>query len=533
MGVTQAMYLSALIVLLSVAAPPADAASKQNDPFASAENLPADVAIYIHVRGASDIRRELFDRPIARWIDSIVSAGQIHKAWSSLATAARMDEGPLFDACFGRDVTLTVRQPNQWAVITEMDEHASLALLQKLKVRVREPHSGMSLAELPEQEILLARDGTRLVIGPSKQSSLFYEILPRLMEAHSNTKSLFRDPAMQDTQALGGGRIAAFIRHQQPLGGISKAVGDLDGDQLTIHHAARFENAPFSHDITRLTCDFSPAFMFEDRSLLALIQPTDGGDGPLETFFAASLGQNLLSQPMRANLGDRRLIVVSETEGRRLEKPVDLLNTTVVFCIQAKDAETAADQLDSQMLKITNRIDDLGKGSFLVPTPNILHRAPGEPREVDLSAASQWFTGGFPIMRNLSLSWSVAEGPQGAWFVIGSQRQSLDEVVEVLKGQSAANSSFAAGKAPTPMFGKFENCGTGNGVRIGRHLRSWSDEAAQFVGPARQEEFRSTIRMMSDLAAGMQTCRWQLARPSTNEMRLEVQIKLAPPESAR
>jgi hypothetical protein len=500
-------------------------------PFEAASVVPADVTLYVHVENAASLRRELSDRPIARWLMSVFENGHFHKAWKSLATTAQLDQGRLFDLCAGRRFTLASRGPDQWALITEIDASQIERLLASLKARVRNPKAGMGIYELPEQEIIVALDGRRLVIGPSRQSGLFYEVLPSLAEPRRGWlgDSLAGTPELIRAKAIGAGSIGVFCRHAQPMGGCSAVVADLQGDQLMIHHSANFDNAPFEHGVTQLTCDFSPVSSLGDRALVAMMQPTDIGDGPVESFVTASFGEALISPEMRASLGTRRLMVIAEEEGRQLEKPVDLLSTTVAACLELKDGApgskaAATKQLDEQMIKICRRINDRCKGTLLDKPPDVHRMCPRQPREVDLSAAADWFSGGFPIMKNVSLNWTVADGPEGSWFVIASHRRSLDDVVSALSIDSPNDAR---------MIGRFDSCGVGNGSRIERHLRSWSDAAEKFAEPAKVKEFRDTLGLMSELAGGLRRCRWQLARPSANEMRLDIQIELVPPESAR
>jgi hypothetical protein len=195
-----------------------------------------------------------------------------------------------------------------------------------------------------------------------------------------------------------------------------------------------------------------------------------------------------------------------------------------VSCLELKNRDGAIEQLDRQMIRLAKRVKELGKGTFLVQMPYTRGMRPDEPREVDLSPATEWISGGFPIMKNVSLNWTVADGPAGSWFVIASERRSLDDVAGALKKECPSDHR---------LVGQFDSCGLGNGVRIARHLRSWCDHADQFAGPANAETFRSSVRMISDLAAGIKSCRWQLARPMPNDMKLDIEIQLAPPESSR
>lgn len=504
--------------------PTAESVILQKNPFKAAAVAPEDVDLYVHVENAADLRRQIADRPIARWVNGLIETGQVRQAWSALAKAASVDEGALFDGVLGRRCTLVRRQDSEWVIITEIDDATLRPVVQNLKARVREPRHGMAIVELPEQGLLVARNGNVAIIGPVANAALLQDILQRL-----DTKpEADAPPTAIQTSALqlGTGRIGVWLKHSPPMGGHSVAVADINGDQLVIRHAANFEHAPFSRGVTKLQCDFSPVLNFEDKSLIALMQPTDVGDGPVEMFLTASLGEGLMSRDMRQNTGDRRMLVFNEVEGRLQPRPSDLLNTTMTVCVQVKDPSNAVAELDDQMVKVTGRLNALGKGAYLIQTPPMRTMPLSQPREVSLEQAgeaAQWFNGGFPIMQNVSLNWTVADGPSGAWYVIASHRDSLDEVVGALQREPRSEARFV---------GKFDNCGVSNGLRLGRHLRNWSDQSAQLAQPGREEEFQSTLRLMSELAGGMQNCRWQLARPSQNEMRLDVQIKLAPAESA-
>lgn len=513
-----------LTILLAGSPPPDKAADKAIDPFAAASMAPADATCYVHVEGAAGIRKELADRPIAGWLNNVFQSGQCHDAWMHLARSAKLDQGALFDLCLGRRFTLIMRSNNEWALITDIDLESGTQFLGQIKPRVRPPQSGMAVFELPEQELLIARADRAMVLGPAKQSKLFFEVLPRISTTKASAGGRGGQPWITQGRELGSGCVGVYLKHDPPLGGYSLAVADLQGDQLAIHHAAHFMSAPFNHGVTKLKCDFSPVQKFEDCALVAFIQPMDVGDGPIEAFVTASLHQGLISQKMREMLGMRRLIVVGERDLRQAQKPVDLLSTTFVSCLELKDRHGAAEELDQQMVKLAKHVNDMAKGSFLIQTPNMRCWRVGEPREVDLSPATQWFSGGFPIMKSVALTWTVADGPQGSWFVIGSERQSLEDVVKQLKSECPRDTRFV---------GQFDSCGSANGHRICKHFRNWSDQADQFAEPANVEDFRATLRMMSELAGGVQSCHWQLARPSANDMKLDVQIQLSAPESSR
>lgn len=529
------------------AAQPADA-TPAAAAFASARFVPADVTTFVHIENAARTRRNLAARPLSHWLMSLASDGAVVKSWGGLAQQLQTSDAALFDNCFGRSVTFASRAPGQWVIVTDIDEIRTRDLLRRLEVRVREPQFGLAISELPEQALLLASDGGRLIIGPAAQAQLFSEVLQRI-SAGDNAAAAARPATLADDTDLRQRAaelqcdlprvsIAAFIRHERPLGGCSMIVADVRGDQLRLTQSARFDNPPFSSPVSKLSCDFSPLNLFADRALVAIMQPRDVGDGPVESFLTASLGAGLVSPDMRRNLADRRLLVMGEQDARQVPKPSvkppkpsDILTTTFVACLELKDAGAnggpddgaAAAQLDQQMARITRSLNDLGKGAFLIRMPDCAALRAADPRHVDLGAAGEWFTGGFPVMKTVSLDWQVAEGPQGTWFVVGSNPQALKDTVDALRKPCPHDARLA---------GRFDNCGSANGVRLAHHVESWSDEAQEFTDPPHVEQVRSTLRMMADLANGLQTCRWQMARPTANTMRLDVQITLTPAETA-
>ena len=47
-----------------------------------------------------------------------------------------------------------------------------------------------------------------------------------------------------------------------------------------------------------------------------------------------------------------------------------------------------------------------------------------------------------------------------------------------------------------------------------------------------EKKVRESLTAFADLAMGIKSCRWQMARPDANTMRLEAQVKLAPAETS-
>ena len=50
---------------------------QQADPFRAAALAPPDVRMYVHLQGAAEVRAELSERPIMRWVESWLNRGQM------------------------------------------------------------------------------------------------------------------------------------------------------------------------------------------------------------------------------------------------------------------------------------------------------------------------------------------------------------------------------------------------------------------------------------------------------------------------
>lgn len=513
---------------------PARVGHSELGPFAAARMVPDDARVLIRVERASRLRRDLAQRPIARSLASLVGGGAAAKSWSSMARTLSIEEAQLFDNCFGRDFTYVGRADGEWVVITELGTDRTRDMLRLLQVRAREPHFGLAVSELPEQDVLLASDGDQVVVGPTQRSTLFFDVLERwgardavtANDAHAPT--LARNPEFvqrleeldcRDSRAS----VAAFIRHDRPLGGCSLIVADVRGDDVSIRQSARFDNPLFASPVTKLQCDFSPISIFADRALVAIMQPGDTGDGPLDAYLTAGLGVGAISPEMRTNLADRRMLIVGEADARQMPEARDILTTTFVACLELKNIANAPQQLDRQMATLAAKLNQLGDGAFLIQMPELAALRACQPRQANLGAAEEWFTGGFPVMKTVSLNWAVADSPQGKWFVIGSHPQALQETIDALSLPTQPDAR---------MIGRFDSVGVANGLRLGRHVQSWSDEAPEYTDPENVARVRSTLQTFADLASGLTDCRWQMARPTATTLRLEIRAKLAPAETA-
>lgn len=519
--------LGALILSTVLLPGPGSGNGPACDPFEAVNLVPRDVTLYLHAREAASIRANLAQRPVKDLFQRLLKTGELSQAWHRLALSARLEDEALFDLWLGRSFTLVTRREGEtsdWALLTEVDTEQARQVLRRLNPRRLTPRFALPISELPEHELLLAADGSTYLIGPKAPGRLFEELLAALAGAAEPVASLVGHPAMEKARALGGGEVGIFTRHDPPLGGFSVIVADLDGERIMLHHAGLFDSPPFQRPVTRMEWDPAPLEAFEDEAMLAFIEPTDIGGGPVEIFIEAVLDVPLLSAEMRRNIGCRRMFVVGEVEGRQEPHKTDLLLPTLSIVMEVKDPQRAELELDEQASRFAEAVNRLSEGAAQAAIPPIDSFRPGEARHIDLGPVMEPFSERHPILQSVTLDWAVAGALSGSYAVIATHPDQLQQTVKALEGQREG-----AGRV-----GKWTSCGTLNGPRIGRHLRSYSDQAPLLAEADEKAvaEFRETLLLLSELAGGIDRCRWQLYRPTEKEMRLEAQITLTRPESA-
>ena len=519
------VVIAALTLGDPTAAPP--------DPFRTAGMVPADVRVYLHVDGVAEIRAQLLGRPLARWADTLLGNGQLGHAWGRLADAVDVDEAHLFDVCFGRSATLILRgreESAEWAVLTEVDPEEISRLLGRLSPRVLGPSKKLSILHLRVHELLVARRGRQLLIGPWPASKLFNEMVPNLTMPPE--ESLASREAIADARQLGPGRAGLFVRHSQltegvggvgGVGGWSVAVADLKSNRMTIRHAARFENTPFARQVIRHQWEMTPIQRFEETAILAFIEPMQHAGGPVDAFAQAGLGKAAMSPQMRANLGPRQITTFSDLDGRLENPPFDLLLPTAARIYEVRNPHDAWGQLDEHMLGLIERIEGLRSDGQPVDLPDPSSFEPGKPRRVEIGTLGRWLFGDIPGVDRITLNWTIQSGPQGHWAIIATSPDHL----------SAMAAALASEPVGEPHVGQWASCGTFNGRKLAEHLRSWRDHGGLLVDRTDLDDLREGLQMIWMLAEGIERGRWRLSRPSDNRMRLDAELTLSPRDSAQ
>ncbi len=493
-------------------------------PLHLAELAPPDVRLYVQLRAAADWRSAVAARPIARCLQTLLTRGQLSEAWGRLADAADLEPAALFDATLGRDVAVFVRgagDATEWVAVAEAEPDQVDLIIQRLQARVLPPLSQAAMLELPDHELLLARRGGRLVFGPAPGSPLFFEVVPNLGGAEPSRPTLAGVEGIAAAAALGAGRAGIYLRHDPPIGGWSVAVADLQDNRFRLRHAARFEHAPFERPPTEVAWDMAPIEALRNASIVAFIEPSTSGGGPLEAFLQAGLGRPVFDAQLRANLGARRITAISDLDGRLSDPPFDLLLPTFARADEVKDPDAAWPMLDRTLLGLLRRLDEIRgchEQPLALPDPQQLEAR--APRQVAIGPLVAHFLGKFPGADRVTLNWMVQSGPQGHWTIVATGREHM------------ATLAAALAAPPASDFGRWESCGTFDGPRLAEHLRSWRAAAAVLAGPAEMPAVSEGLLLFSQLADGIERGRWRLSRPTAQDALTEIELLLSPPESS-
>ncbi len=520
----RAILLSALLAALLT---PASRGADADDLVAPAAFVPADVTLYLHVEDARAIARDLGPRPIGRLFKDRLGSGDLELAWDRLAEQAGRDRQQLFDEWLGERMTFVVRPGaggHDWAIITVVDEARAVDAIQRLRPRRLAPRSSLPVVELPEHGLLVARAGARFVIGPTRPAILFNQVVALVSDdGASREPTLAGHAALLRARTLGAGQAAFFVRHGAALGGWSVAIADLRAGELRLRHAARFAHPLFERPVPTKAFDVAALDAIEKAALMAVIEPTEIGPTGFEAFAESRLGAPLLSPDMRRAMGDVRIFTIGEVEGRQADPPADQLLPAAAIAIKLDDPAGAERALDAHLLRLARAFDGVAGPGAQLTMPAADAFAPGRPRSIDLEPVMSRVGPNLPLLRSVTLNWTVASGACGSFWVVATHPEHLDQTVAAIESADAPR-----------RVGCWASCGTMNGPRLGLHLRSYRDQADALAAPGAEnvDAFRETLLILSEMAGGVDRCRWNLARPAPREMDLDVEATLRAPESA-
>ncbi|MEM7230041.1 MAG: hypothetical protein AAF432_14630 [Planctomycetota bacterium] len=492
------------------------------DPFAHAHALPADMTAYVHVSDVAALRgttaRELLQQG-SRF--GIVGDG-VRTVWEGLAKRADMDSASLFDACFGQSFTMAVRDTDDagraWVVIGEGDAAQLKDILNRLEPQFMAPSLGFALMRLPETDLIVARDGGRLVIAPVAQKQLLRDTMKRL---HVNAQGgLADDPVIRAfTIDTIGGTIGGWVRDDRPNPGSMAIVAQPDGNTVRARVRGDYAVAPFQRTATKRRWDAGLMSRFESDALIVMMEPTDVTGGPATQYVEETLGTPWPGMTNGEPHGESRMFIVADIEGRQAEEAVDLRLPTVTLVVPTTwDRAKATEALDARFRDISASVCEWVDAD----AKDLLIGLEGEgPRQFDLAAVVD---PEFPLLDQVSINWDTVSSDDDAaeaYWVMSSHPQALKSTCETLGNEAPIR----------PWLGRWSSVGSANGIRLSHHLRSYAEGAALLAEDDDALAFRDVMTMCADLAEVIDRGRWALSRPTATGFEIRLELRLAPPRT--
>lgn len=528
------------------------------DPFQRTISVPDDVSVYVHVRDAGAIRATLADRPIAQSFKHLLSSAQVAGIWMQLSQQVGVDSDELFDRYLGDAFTFVARNDmSEWSIVLDVAPAASRDLLKSLNARLLGDRSNAALYDVPEYAIRIAVPKGKLVIGPSDHTKLFNQMVDRL-NAPARKPLAQTDAMKRVRKSLGEGQVGLYLRNAPLMGGWSAVALDFKGSNVSARYAGEFDNPPFMTAPPVGEWDASIVKEFDKAALAAVAGPTDIDSGlGVEQFLHAVTGEGLVSEEMRGRLGEYRILLIGERDERLREPRGDDLTPTLalVFKVdphtlpppdpgQAWNGENLDDMmtnaapaakalrvtimeveamLDGRMSRLPGQIK-AALPQIVLTTPNLDAFETGEMRMIDLKPLGEGlFNSQWPFSRDLAVCWKVVDGPGGVYWVCATDQLHLRDVADQLQKPRTAK----------PDCGCYTNSGRINGQRLGRHLRSFSENFDVIFEVQDKDAFASKIVELAVFAEGIQDCCWKSRRPTANSLNVDVEIVLSPSESSQ
>jgi tRNA(Ile)-lysidine synthetase-like protein len=367
-----AWCMTALAGASPAAVPPAERAAPAvaAAPSAAMQALaaaPADATAWIRVRDG----QALFASPEARALASKFASALLDDAagtrWAGLAARLGWTDVEAFDRLLGRDVRVVLRTgrglPTDWALLTTISDDDMGHLVRSLR-----PSIGANARfELPEDSLRLAyRDGW-LTIGPLPQAvavpdadapaatrrSLFDDLADRgaiPTEPPKDAVTLERALASRGIADIPPGRVSSAFRIGAPFEAACAVGADIVDGELKASVRGAFAEAPFP-GLASAMLDISVLARFASTAIVASVDPISRDVAPDDAPLVAIVPEIVPHGTFRANLGERRLIVVGDLDGATRTRKSAMRVPEIAVAYEVDDAQQARDDQDAYVAK--------------------------------------------------------------------------------------------------------------------------------------------------------------------------------------
>jgi hypothetical protein len=517
-------------------APRAPAAPAKQSLFAPLRGVPADCDLWIRLVDldawcADPAGASLMDAFFAIVSGTMTDAKDARAAgtgWPSIAD--RLGLAPI-DAArryFGKEVRFLARLDEatdpQWVLLARMDERGLAELVERLRPIVR----GDGRFELPEDRLAFTYRTPWLVVARSLEEPLFRHFADRpMLEAGPELeRSLAETFAKVEPETLAPGQMAIALATSGPLAGRMAMTVSLKDGALAASMRGDFDVPPLP-EATQMRLDASILAAFDGPAIAAMIDPIrPSALSSTEAFVVATLPEIKPSAAFQANFGRRRLVLVGEIDGARLERPLAMRCPAIAVAYEVDDGEQAIADQDRYVLGVLDGLRAKGIG---VPPPTVPND-PAAVRTARTTPALVDLLGDHPLVRSTTLAWSTVRGPSGAWQVYATDPTWLATVAKTLATTDRVRPAGGArpldGAAPDCDGPKeFAHAGRCRGKRLASHLRTWTGEAPAFAGDD-AEGFSRGVELLATVADRFELVSWTVERPSAQRIDLTIKATL-------
>lgn len=485
-----------------------------NDLFHDARRVPPDVQVYVCVKRASDLRSEIGDTPLGAALGRALGRTHLGKAWFWLARAEEIGERELFEDFVGESITVVLRRGEggafDWAALTVVDDDSWGNVSRKLSFRRHAPRFGMTIRTLPDHGLIFARSDELVLVGPH-DTGLFRDVLKIL--ADQDVITLADDPGMVRAHRLGKGDIGLFVRHDDPMGGMTAMVASVDEHQMRIRQSSRFANSPFG-DAPRPT-QIDPAFLDQIAAtqVCVVAHPLEWPTGPLAAFLRTQFPEGAIKQRMLDGLGDRMVILVGEVAPESLGW---------TLALQVTPSDHALDDLDAFGRGIVTVLCRFAEVADPLDENPLGPAEPGVIRSVPIGAAARGLAPHLPGVEQASLCWAMHTGPAGSWWFIGMDARHIEQVLKEFDHLPPV-----AGPGRVELAGQIGHLRSGEGSH---HLRRLVTEIARHLPAEEADSVRAITFFLADLLGAFNDVTWTTEIPGKDRFESQWTFSTAAPD---
>lgn len=502
-------------------------ASWRDGPFDDAAHLPADVQCYIHVERATDLRDRLAASTINAAVGELFDGAAVAEAWHGLAELAGLDEAALFDRIFNGPFTVAMRRAGasedvDWVAMAGMSREAWQDVESRWRPQWVKSRHGAPVRRLPEQQLLLARLGDRVLAGPDGADALtlFNETLARWSAPVG--KSLSTSIVGHDLRSLGDGDGGFLLRHDAPLGGWTAGVVGVFEDAITLRHASHFADSPLGDPFRAVSVDPLLMSAVGVDQAATLIRPFRIPTGHSAAWVRSRMPAGSLPDRVQTNFGEVMIVALGSAPGDGAGGEADDASAVLSIAIGLKSADTAHEDLDRMMDGLAVALSPDGAADADIP--RVTRRETADGRAVSHLRLGpllrRAFLPGAAGLDDTEWFWTVADAPSGPWWILATTEAAAVHLAARMESWRPATDA-----EPLRLAGYRAHIVA---AETSVHARRLGDLLASIARPEARDVVHSLTTIVTGLLDACNEIECEIESPGTNRVRGEWRLALNP-----